>query len=157
MNKIGKIALISFCLLILTIGISCASAASVNHSTADSLHVKNQQTSVKIDQNSKNLKETAKKTDSSKKISAQKTSSKKTTINKKTSAKQTTTKKTVATKKTTAKKTSVKPVDKIINGWNPKDHEVSRKSLGNGHYRVNYDDGYFRIIDANGNILSYGY
>ena len=39
-------------------------------------------------------------------------------------------------------------------GWNPREHEVSREPLENGWERVNYDDGYFRVVDKDGNILS---
>lgn len=42
-------------------------------------------------------------------------------------------------------------------GWDPKEHEVSREQLDNGYERVNYDDGYMRIVDKDGNIISYGY
>ena len=42
-------------------------------------------------------------------------------------------------------------------GWNPKEHEVSREDLGDGNERVTYDDGYSRVVDKDGNILSYGY
>ena len=42
-------------------------------------------------------------------------------------------------------------------GWDPKEHEVSREAMEDGMERVNYDDGYFRIVDKDGNILSYGY
>ena len=48
-------------------------------------------------------------------------------------------------------------VDEVVNGWDPSEHEVSREYLGDGNYRVNYDDGYFRVIDKDGNILNYGY
>ena len=48
-------------------------------------------------------------------------------------------------------------VDDIIDGWDPSEHEVSRESLGDGTYRITYDDGYFRIVDKDGNILTYGY
>lgn len=48
-------------------------------------------------------------------------------------------------------------VDDVIDGWDPKEHEVSRESLGDGTYRITYDDGYFRIVDKDGNILTYGY
>lgn len=48
-------------------------------------------------------------------------------------------------------------VDDVINGWDPSEHEVSREYLGDGNYRVTYDDGYFRVVDSDGNILSYGY
>lgn len=47
--------------------------------------------------------------------------------------------------------------DEVINGWDPKEHEVSREPLGDGTVRINYDDGYFRIVDSDGNILTYGY
>lgn len=42
-------------------------------------------------------------------------------------------------------------------GWNPKDHEVSRESLGDGNEKIRYDDGYFRIVDSNGYVITYGY
>ena len=45
----------------------------------------------------------------------------------------------------------------VIDGWDPKEHEVSREDLGDGTYRITYDDGYFRIVDEDGNILTYGY
>ena len=48
-------------------------------------------------------------------------------------------------------------VDDVIDGWDPKEHEVSREALGDGTYRITYDDGYFRIVDEDGNILTYGY
>ena len=48
-------------------------------------------------------------------------------------------------------------VDDVIDGWDPKGHEVSREDLGDGTYRITYDDGYFRIVDEDGNILTYGY
>ena len=48
-------------------------------------------------------------------------------------------------------------VDDIIDGWDPSEHEVSREDLGDGNTRISYDDGYFRIVDKDGNILTYGY
>lgn len=42
-------------------------------------------------------------------------------------------------------------------GWDPKEHEVSREKLDDGFERVNYDDGYMRVVDKDGNIVSYGY
>ena len=42
-------------------------------------------------------------------------------------------------------------------GWNPREHEVSREPIGNGNERVNYDDGYFVVVDNDGNILSHGW
>ncbi|MBQ6098763.1 MAG: Ig-like domain repeat protein [Methanobrevibacter sp.] len=42
-------------------------------------------------------------------------------------------------------------------GWNPKDHEVSRQSVGDGNQKIKYDDGYFRIVDSNGYVITYGY
>lgn len=48
-------------------------------------------------------------------------------------------------------------VDDVINGWDPSEHEVSREDLGDGTQRITYDDGYFRIVDKDGNILTYGY
>ena len=52
----------------------------------------------------------------------------------------------------------VREEDQITSdGWNPKEHEVSREQLDDGNERVNYDDGYFRIVDKDGNIITYGY
>lgn len=48
-------------------------------------------------------------------------------------------------------------VDDVVNGWDPSEHEVSREDLGDGTVRITYDDGYFRIVDKDGNILTYGY
>lgn len=42
-------------------------------------------------------------------------------------------------------------------GWNPGEHEVSRRSVGDGRERVNYDDGYFRVVDQDGNIITHGW
>ena len=42
-------------------------------------------------------------------------------------------------------------------GWNPGDHEGSRESIGDGNERVRYDDGYFRIVDQEGDIVTYGW
>lgn len=48
--------------------------------------------------------------------------------------------------------------DKITaDGWNPNEHEVSRESVGDGYERVQYDDDYFRIVDQDGNIITYGF
>lgn len=47
--------------------------------------------------------------------------------------------------------------DEVIDGWDPTEHEVSREDVGDGNQRVYYDDGYSRLIDKEGNILSYGY
>lgn len=42
-------------------------------------------------------------------------------------------------------------------GWVPSEHEVSRESMDDDSYKINYDDGYFRICDSNGYIITYGY
>lgn len=42
-------------------------------------------------------------------------------------------------------------------GWNPREHEVSRESMGDGNQKIKYDDGYFRIVDNNGYVITYGY
>ena len=42
-------------------------------------------------------------------------------------------------------------------GWNPGEHEVSREPVDNGNERVRYDDGYFRIVDQDGNIITHGW
>ena len=48
-------------------------------------------------------------------------------------------------------------VNDVIDGWDPSEHEVSREDLGDGQTRITYDDGYFRIVDKDGNIITYGY
>ena len=45
----------------------------------------------------------------------------------------------------------------VVNGWNPREHEQSRQSLSDGNQRIQYDDGYFRIVDQNGYVITYGY
>ena len=157
-----KIALIFITLFILIVGISCASAASVSQTGhGASLKVKDCHGNVKINHASKVpvKKVAAKKT--AKKATAKKTakkSTKKSTVKKAVAKKST---KKVAAKKT-AKKTTVNrkspyKANTIINGWNPKKHEVSRQNLGGGISLIKYDDGYHRVVDAKGNILSYGY
>ena len=135
--KMKKIILISITLLIFVIGVSCASAASVDTGTGGHLKVKDHKT-VKL----------------SKKSSVKKLSVKK-------SAKKSTKKTAVKKSKKASKKTitfkSEKEINKIINGWDPKKHEVSRKDLGNGFYRISYDDGYFRLVNKDGKIITYGY
>lgn len=42
-------------------------------------------------------------------------------------------------------------------GWNPREHEISRESIGDGYEKVRYDDGYMRVVDQNGNVVSHGY
>lgn len=42
-------------------------------------------------------------------------------------------------------------------GWNPNDHEVSRKTLADGNQEIYYDDGYYRLVDSNGYVITYGY
>lgn len=42
-------------------------------------------------------------------------------------------------------------------GWNPREHEVSRQKNPDGTIRIRYDDGYFRIVDQNGYVITYGY
>lgn len=42
-------------------------------------------------------------------------------------------------------------------GWNPREHEVSREDMGNGNQKIMYDDHYFRIVDENGYVITYGY
>lgn len=42
-------------------------------------------------------------------------------------------------------------------GWNPREHEVSRQTNPDGTVRIKYDDGYFRLCDENGYVITYGY
>lgn len=42
-------------------------------------------------------------------------------------------------------------------GWNPSEHEVSRKTLDDGNQEIHYDDGYYRLVDSNGYVITYGY
>ena len=132
-----KILLISITLIILVIGISCASAASVGTGTGSHLKTKDSHT----------LKITKKST--SKKLAVKKVSKKAT--------KKTAIRKSRKKANKTTSLNSNKKVNKVINGWNPKDHEVSRQSIGNGLIKIKYDDGYYRIVNKAGNIISYGY
>ena len=70
----------------------------------------------------------------------------------------------VTTKAKTTKKSEKTTTDEelredeeVIDGWDPKEHEVSREDLDDGYQKVHYDDGYFRVVDKKGNIESYGY
>lgn len=47
--------------------------------------------------------------------------------------------------------------EQVIDGWDPKEHEVYREDMGDGYEKVHYDDGYFRVVDDRGNVESYGY
>ena len=42
-------------------------------------------------------------------------------------------------------------------GWNPKEHETYRESIGGGREKIHYDDNYFTIVDENGYVITYGY
>ncbi|WP_298501440.1 Ig-like domain-containing protein [uncultured Methanobrevibacter sp.] len=42
-------------------------------------------------------------------------------------------------------------------GWNPREHEVSRRDMGDGSQEIRYDDGYYRLVDENGYVITYGY
>ena len=45
----------------------------------------------------------------------------------------------------------------VLNGWDPTQHEVSRENLSDGTHKIHYDDGYFRICDDHGYVISWGY
>ena len=47
--------------------------------------------------------------------------------------------------------------ERTSDGWNPAEHEVSRHRLSDGTVKIIYDDGYFRIVDENGYVITYGY
>ena len=157
-----KIALVLGALLVLIIGVSCSTAIDFNHN--DAQHIKHSGVAVKEISNS-----------SFEKVSVEKTAAEKTQTVKKVTVDKSNAKAVAATKSTkkvesqkpavkadvkkeaVAKNDSEKQFEKTINGWNPKDHEVSREDLGDGLVRINYDDGYSRVIDQDGNVLSYGY
>ena len=42
-------------------------------------------------------------------------------------------------------------------GSNPREHEVSREPIGDANERVKYDDGYMRVVDKDGNVISHGF
>ena len=52
----------------------------------------------------------------------------------------------------TAHETDVTP-----DGWDPTQHEVRRINLPDGTHKIYYDDGYFRICDDHGYVISWGY
>ena len=45
----------------------------------------------------------------------------------------------------------------IVNGWNPAEHETYREKMSDGTIKIHYDDGYFRLVDENGYVITYGY
>ena len=45
----------------------------------------------------------------------------------------------------------------VINGWNPAEHETYREKMSDGTVKIHYDDGYFRLVDENGYVITYGY
>ena len=58
----------------------------------------------------------------------------------------------------TQKSSTQREEDKITpDGWNPKEHETYRESMGGGDEKVHYDDGYFRVVNKKGDIITYGY
>ena len=67
------------------------------------------------------------------------------------------TKSTTNKKTETVKEDSAREDEEVIDGWDPKEHEVYRESMDDGYEKVHYDDGYFRIVDKKGNIETYGY
>lgn len=42
-------------------------------------------------------------------------------------------------------------------GWNPHEHETYREKMADGTVKIHYDDGYFRLVDENGYVITYGY
>ncbi len=58
---------------------------------------------------------------------------------------------------TSSESADIREEDKVTaDGWDPKLHEVRRKDFGE-YEQVYYDDGYMRVVDKDGNIVSYGY
>ena len=47
--------------------------------------------------------------------------------------------------------------DVMPDGWDPNKHELYRVNLPNGNHRIYYDDGYKRVCDSHGYVLSGGY
>ncbi|WP_407462505.1 hypothetical protein [Methanobrevibacter sp.] len=166
MDEINKIALVAMTLLILICGLSFATAVNFTHNDAQHIH-KDAVPVKKIDNSTFKNVSTSKavvKNDDLKK-SAVKKSSKKQTVKKHHAQTKTKVKSQAKSENVVKSDESVsaknestpKPYDKTINGWNPKDHEVSREDLGDGMERINYDDGYSRLIDQDGNVITYGY
>ena len=42
-------------------------------------------------------------------------------------------------------------------GWNPREHETYRERMPDGTQKIHYDDGYFRLVDDKGYVITYGY
>lgn len=42
-------------------------------------------------------------------------------------------------------------------GWDPSEHETYRENNPDGTHTIHYDDGYFRIVDSNGYVITYGF
>ena len=47
--------------------------------------------------------------------------------------------------------------DVMPDGWDPNKHELYRVNLPDGNHRIYYDDGYKRVCDSHGYVLSWGY
>ena len=151
-----KIALVLGALLVLIIGVSCSTAIDFNHN--DAQHIKHNGVAVKEISNS-SFEKAANATQNTQTVKKSTKSNVKSVAASKSSQKVKAQKPVVKAevKKAVAKNDSLKPYERTINGWNPKDHEVSREDLGDGWVRIYYDDGYSRIIDKDGNVVTYGY
>ncbi len=166
MNGRIKIAMILGTLIILIIGVSCITGENFTHN--DAQHYKHNSISVDKINNSSFEKVSVEKTvpadsQSIKKAGVEQSSKTVTQSNAvsthgscKNVKSQDVSVKKVA-EKSVVKNDSIREEDKVVNGWNPKDHEVSREDLGDGMQRVTFDDGYFRIVDHDGNVVTYGY
>ncbi len=65
---------------------------------------------------------------------------------------------TQTTTKSSSEEESVEREDEqVIDGWDPKEHEVSRERVDDNMEKVYYDDDYYRFVDDNGKVVSYGY
>ena len=161
-----KIAMVLGTLIILIIGVSCITGENFTHN--DAQHYKHNSISVDKINNSSFEKVSVEKTvpadsQSIKKAGVEQSSKTATqsnaiaTLGSNKNAKSQDVSVKKVTEKSDVKKGSIRAEDKVVNGWNPKDHEVSRQSIGNGLIKIKYDDGYYRIVNKAGNIISYGY
>ena len=166
MNGRIKIAMVLGTLIILIIGVSCVTGENFTHN--DAQHYKHNSISVDKINNSSFEKVSVEKTvpadsQSIKKAGVEQSSK---TVTKSNAVATQGSNKNVKSKdgsvkkvaeRSDVKKDSIREEDKVVNGWNPKDHEVSREDLGDGMQRVTFDDGYFRIVDYDGKVVTYGY
>lgn len=155
MDGTKKIVLVSMTLLILICGLSFATAVNFNHNDSQHIH-KTTVAQKKVDCST--LKSDSSKTTNVRKSTVKSVKSNNSdTEDLKSDEVETGDCDNASSISKGSYKVEDRKVEDVVNGWDPSEHEVSREDLGDGMERVTYDDGYFRIIDSDGYVVTYGY